>query len=200
MNAVAIKRAGGTVPPHVLVIGYGNPLRGDDGVGWHAAEALSAMPEARVPHELEILTTQQLTPELAADIARARLVIFVDASIDHRPGEIACRHLGEPRPLTNAALGPRSAPSDEVPAHVMRPETLLCCASVLYGARPSACLFAVGVGSCAYGCELSEPVHQALPALARQIAGVVDWWEGRLPKCPRAGTLQPECGRFTCTN
>ena len=24
----------------VLIIGYGNPLRGDDGFGWHAAERL----------------------------------------------------------------------------------------------------------------------------------------------------------------
>jgi len=23
--------------PHTLIIGYGNPLRGDDGFGWHAA-------------------------------------------------------------------------------------------------------------------------------------------------------------------
>ena len=28
----------------VLVIGYGNPLRTDDGVGWHAAERLAADP------------------------------------------------------------------------------------------------------------------------------------------------------------
>jgi len=25
------------VMPHTLIIGYGNPLRGDDGFGWHAA-------------------------------------------------------------------------------------------------------------------------------------------------------------------
>jgi hypothetical protein len=82
----------------------------------------------------------------------------------------------------------------------MRPETLLCCASVMYGARPSACLIAVGVGCCAYGCDLSEPVHKTLPGLVTQIAGVIDWWEGRLPNCPRAGAVALENGRCTCTN
>ena len=27
----------------ILVIGYGNPLRGDDGVGWRVAEAAAAV-------------------------------------------------------------------------------------------------------------------------------------------------------------
>ena len=31
-------------PPAVLVVGYGNPLRGDDGIGWHAAHHLATDP------------------------------------------------------------------------------------------------------------------------------------------------------------
>ena len=46
----------------ILIIGFGNPLRSDDGVGWRAAEELE--------HKLsgsgvEVITCHQLTPELA---------------------------------------------------------------------------------------------------------------------------------------
>ena len=42
----------------ILVIGYGNPLRGDDGVGWRVAEAAAAvLPDPPVT----VLTVQLLT-------------------------------------------------------------------------------------------------------------------------------------------
>lgn len=58
-----------------LVIGYGNPLRTDDGLGWHAAAvlALAHLEDTRV------LQRHQLTPELAVDVAGASVVVFVDA-------------------------------------------------------------------------------------------------------------------------
>ncbi|MBW7939884.1 MAG: hypothetical protein H3C63_14095, partial [Candidatus Omnitrophica bacterium] len=47
----------------VLVIGFGNPLRGDDGFGWEVAGQL----ERRLSQEssVHILTPIQLAPELA---------------------------------------------------------------------------------------------------------------------------------------
>ncbi|HTW65677.1 MAG TPA: hydrogenase maturation protease [Bryobacteraceae bacterium] len=57
-----------------LVIAIGNPLRGDDGVARRVAEL--------VAHEhIETRRVMQLTPELAAEIARYDSVIFVDASL-----------------------------------------------------------------------------------------------------------------------
>jgi Ni,Fe-hydrogenase maturation factor len=57
-----------------LVIGIGNPLRGDDGVGrWLAQRAGRWLAPA------QLRTVQQLTPELAADIALASRVLFIDA-------------------------------------------------------------------------------------------------------------------------
>ena len=46
----------------VLIIGYGNPLRADDGVGWQAARRLA---ELRQDEFVETLALHQLTPELA---------------------------------------------------------------------------------------------------------------------------------------
>ncbi len=66
----------------VLVIGYGNTLRGDDGAGCYVAERLCAL-----NHEpgLKVLSLHQLTPELAQPVAEAGLVIFIDASIQSPP-------------------------------------------------------------------------------------------------------------------
>ena len=62
-----------------LIIGYGNPLRGDDGLGWRAAEQLAEI----IPQsEAEVIACHQLTPELAEPISRARLVIFIDMSLE----------------------------------------------------------------------------------------------------------------------
>ena len=45
----------------ILVIGYGNPLRGDDAIGHRIAQ----MMEQRLPDdEVQIQTVYQLTPEL----------------------------------------------------------------------------------------------------------------------------------------
>jgi Ni,Fe-hydrogenase maturation factor len=74
----------------VLVIGYGNTLRSDDGVGWHAAALLAG--DRRLAGA-EILAVHQLTPELALDFSRASLVILIDASADDPPGTISVRPL-----------------------------------------------------------------------------------------------------------
>lgn len=62
-------------PIQFLVIGYGNDLRSDDGVGVRVAQILAKwdLPDMRS------LCIHQLTPELAAEIAAANQVIFVDA-------------------------------------------------------------------------------------------------------------------------
>lgn len=72
----------------ILVLGYGSDLRGDDAAGRRVAEAVAArhLPGVRV------LSLPQLTPELADDLTRCRLAIFVDASAvdtDVRVGELA---------------------------------------------------------------------------------------------------------------
>ncbi|WP_293162154.1 hydrogenase maturation protease [Okeania sp. SIO2C9] len=59
----------------ILVIGYGNTLRSDDGAGQRVAELVA---EWKLPN-VRSLPVHQLTPELAESISQAELVIFVDA-------------------------------------------------------------------------------------------------------------------------
>ncbi|MBX2991037.1 MAG: hydrogenase maturation protease [Bacteroidetes bacterium] len=60
-----------------LVIGYGNKLRRDDGAGPLAAERLAA-----AHPDVDCLSSQQLTPEMAEVIAHYDRVLFVDASVE----------------------------------------------------------------------------------------------------------------------
>ena len=98
----------------ILVIGYGNSLRSDDGAGISVAETLAQQQR----ENLRSLAVHQLTPELAADIANSDKVIFVDAAInlasvtvqslepEPRGGEFG--HTGNPRSLlflTQAVYG-----------------------------------------------------------------------------------------------
>jgi hydrogenase maturation protease len=68
-----------------LVIGVGNPSRGDDGFGWRAAELLQTLLD---PATTEVMTCRRLTPELSVSMSSADLVIFIRASIDDEPGSI----------------------------------------------------------------------------------------------------------------
>ena len=69
-----------------LIIGYGNLLRGDDAVGCHAAHELEQ--HYRDDPEVEVIATQQLTPEMAEDVSRCGFVLFLDASSAEKPGTI----------------------------------------------------------------------------------------------------------------
>ena len=75
-------------PAGFLVIGYGNTLRGDDGVGPRVAEAIEKL---NLPG-VRTLICQQLSPEYADPVSRAHTVVFVDAAVD-APREVQLRKL-----------------------------------------------------------------------------------------------------------
>lgn len=63
--------------PPVLVLGYGNPGRLDDGLGPAFCDALARL----APAGVEVRSAMQLAVEDAARAARFATVIFVDASL-----------------------------------------------------------------------------------------------------------------------
>ena len=132
-----------------LIVGYGNPLRGDDGAGYVAAEMLR---ERIHDPSIEILCEQQLLPELMEPISRAAGVIFIDASVSGRAGKFSRIPL-------------RPAPACSRFTHHATPESLLAGAQSLYGHTPEATLYTIPGRNFEMGQELTPSVRRAVNEL-----------------------------------
>ncbi len=69
--------AGEALAP-VLIFGYGNPARGDDGLGPRFIELIKPWQERA---QFDTLTDYQLQVEHSLDLEHRRQVIFIDASV-----------------------------------------------------------------------------------------------------------------------
>jgi len=136
-----------------LIIGYGNPLRGDDGLGWHAARRLA---DVAATHDAGVLTCHQLMPELAQQISEVQTVVFVDAASEGPPGRLDWRRV-EPQ------AGPVSF------THHVSLESLLGMAKELYGRSPQAFVVSIVGETFECGEDLSPAVRAALPALVKLV-------------------------------
>jgi hydrogenase maturation protease len=140
----------------VLVIGYGNPLRGDDGIGCVIAEELAKSlfdPESRV----QVVACHQLNPELAEAVADTRAVIFVDASVEVKPGQVR----------VNTITPDRLPPA--VFTHGLKPSALLATASELFGQAPPAKAVVIGARSFDIGFQLTPEVRAAIKTATEAI-------------------------------
>ena len=135
----------------LLVIGYGNTLRRDDGVGPRVAEAVAAL---NLPG-VSTLACHQLTPELADPISRAQTVVFVDA---------AAHAVATPK---LARLTPASAV--QLMAHASSPEHLLALARELFGRVPAGWMLALPAEDFAFGEELSASAQAGLAQAVEEI-------------------------------
>lgn len=144
----------GTRP--ALVIGYGNTLRGDDAVGPLAA----AVVEGWGLPDVSALGVTQLTPELAAPLAAARLAVFVDArsaAADEQAG------------VEVLPLEPSSEPSAF--GHAGDPRRLLALAQAAYGTCPDeAWLVTVPSADFRLGEGLSPRAARGLEEALKQVA------------------------------
>ena len=137
--------------PHTLILAYGNPLRGDDGIGPEAGERLRSI--LHDSDDVEIRTMHQLTPELMEPISRAARVIFIDVCEGAVPGAISQRAI---EPSTGATRF----------THHATPQALLAGARALYGRAAEATMLTVAGAEFSLGSGLS-------PAVARSLDGVV---------------------------
>lgn len=147
----------------VLVLGYGNPLRSDDGIGWHVAVQLF---RANTSSDVQILPCHQLTPDLAENASFAENVIFIDCSRQGNPGDLCCQEVV-------SQAGPASF------THDLSPAALLALAAELFGVCPKAWLFSVCGESFEAGEDLSPTVSSRVPELKalvrRRIEEALSW-------------------------
>ena len=141
-----------------LVVGYGNALRTDDGVGWHAAGCLAEDPRLA---GATVLQRHQLMPELALDISAASVVVLVDASHGPVPGTFLVTQVEQ-------ASGAGTTWS-----HHLSPPSLVALAHELYGRAPDVFLVSCGVESLEMGDRLSPALEAALPRLVDTVVELV---------------------------
>ncbi|MGD0649566.1 MAG: hydrogenase maturation protease [Verrucomicrobiia bacterium] len=140
----------------ILVIGYGNQSRRDDGAGWLVIERLAAL---GLP-DVELQTAHQLEVDVAETISRFDVVIFVDAAVTDSPHAVT-RTLVHPNP------------ESRVVSHCLAPSDVLALCRTLYGKEPQGMLFSIRGHDFNFGMTLSPAVEDAANAVVQEIRQLV---------------------------
>jgi hydrogenase maturation protease len=139
----------------LLVIGYGNELRRDDGVGPKVATVVA---EWNLP-AIHAIACHQLTPELTDPIASSARVVFVDAAFGSGPVQIR-----EIEPTQNS----------QVITHATDPRSLLALAKQAFGHCPPALWLTIPVEDIDFGEQLSPLAREGLQIGLEKIRALVD--------------------------
>jgi hydrogenase maturation protease len=139
----------------VLVIGYGNTIRSDDGFGRRAAERLSAL----APEGVRVIASHQLELEMAELLRDCAAVVFVDAARSAPAGALRCRRV-------------QADADGSVMTHHLTPEALLALAAQLWNAQPPAWALTIAGARFTLGETLSPAVEVRLPYVVALLATV----------------------------
>jgi hydrogenase maturation protease len=155
----------------ILVLTWGNPGRGDDGLGPAFAQRAEAL-AAGSRHAIAIETDFQLQPEHATDLLGRDTVLFVDASVAAAPPfSFDPVHAAHDRTFTS---------------HAMSPAAVLAAFRDAFGeAPPTAYTLAIHADEFELGDGLSAAATKRLEAavdfFARLIAApTVEAWRGMI--------------------
>ncbi len=145
---------------NTLIIGYGNPLREDDGIGWATIRELQKI----LPHKsIQFLTEHQLTPELAEKISHTDLVILIDAHVGDKTGTWKSTQVKIDSAKTAQPLL----------SHHVTPESLLFASHALYGHAPMAWVYSMESHHFDVREGLSDSVQKALPQFVKAISDFI---------------------------
>jgi hydrogenase maturation protease len=164
---------------HALVIGYGNPLRRDDGAGCAVADLVRgwACPGVRS------LSVFQLSPELASELCSRHLVIFVDARTDTPSAGV---RVDSVPPLDEGSFSL---------LHGITPRSLAGLSLAVYGRCPPCWMVSIPAVDFSLGEGLSEVAEVGVRDALAAIEGLIDtrsWPEpaGASP-CPAVERTAP---------
>lgn len=143
-----------------LIMGCGNTLREDDGVGpWMADWAEE---QFRSSPGVKVINRDHWMPELALDVAEADTVIFIDCSTDLRPGQVEFALI---QPMDGRYI---------LDSRRLGAAELLLLSEQLWGMAPrTSLLLSIGAGSLDYREGLSRAVTAALPEACRRLEQAV---------------------------
>jgi hydrogenase maturation protease len=141
----------------ILVIGYGNSLRGDDIAGRRVADIVATWKLSNV----QALAVHQLTPELAEQLATVELAIFVDAYAAST-GHSVCVH-----PVELAKTGITTG-------HWCEPSVLLAITQALFGHYPQSWWVTVPGVNFELSDRLSVVAEHGIEGALRQINHLIE--------------------------
>lgn len=154
----------------ILVLGFGNPGRLDDGLGPRLVEALAGL----VPPHVTVVADYSLQIEHAALVAEHDVVVFADAAVRG------------PAPYRFDRI--EAKPGADFTTHSVAPEALLALAGEHFGAWPTGYVLAIrGSEFDAFGERLSAPASANLAGATSFLLG----WLGIGAAAPQAGVGAP---------
>lgn len=135
-----------------LLLACGNPLRADDGAAHAVLRLIDPSPNC------SLRSVQQLTPELAEEIARFSRVVFLDADAE----------------LKALAIEPLRAFSPRSPlTHASTPEEVIALARALFGFAGDAFLCRIPARNFTAGDSPAPGVLKSTQEAALQIASLI---------------------------
>jgi hydrogenase maturation protease len=154
----------------ILIIGYGNPDREDDGVAWHILQKLATYFEVPLSpalaadqldpdHQPHLAFELQLLPEMAEPMATYDFVCFVDAHTGAYEEDVRVAPL---KPIF------QTSPF----THHLTPESCLMLAQTLYGHAPPGLMVSVRGYYFGYKTELSD---QTAALADDAVERIVEW-------------------------
>lgn len=151
--------------PTFVVVGYGNPHKGDDAIGQKVVDQLQASNFST----LKAYAVSSLTPELSSKLAHANVVIFVDACKLKNTDTIQVKSLEPSGTETAGSVVPGFG-------HSCSPSSLLALTQSVYGHFPKAWWVEVPASDFTMNRPLSDlaarGVEQALRAITSLIGSV----------------------------
>jgi hydrogenase maturation protease len=157
----------------LLILGYGNPDREDDGVAWHILRALTIklglVPPESYEEEfpefpgMDFAFYLQLTPEMAEEVSAYEYVCFIDAHTGNIPESV--RLIEVESEFQNSPF-----------THHLTPQSLISMCETIYGKKLDAALVSVLGHRFLFSRELSEETAGLVP---QAVALIWDWMNDR---------------------
>jgi len=156
----------------VLVLGIGNPLLSDDGLGIHALEVLRS--DSRLPSATRLLDGGTFGPELLGQLGGCRRLLLLDAvDAGRAPGTIV-----------RVDLDGNCTAARKTSVHEFGINELLDDLRLLGEAPDEVLLLGIQPASVALGTSLTPDVLTAVPALLEAAVNQLIRWEGeRADEC-----------------
>lgn len=155
----------------ILIIGYGNPDRQDDGVAWHVICNLASYFNRQIPDSYsegifpandnpDFYFLLQLTPEISEMMENYDSVIFIDAHTENIPDDLQIIEI-EPQfqqsPLT----------------HHLTPATCLLLAQTIHGFAPKGTLVSIKGHQFGFSQKLSKKTEALVKIASKKIIEIL---------------------------